>query len=130
MNEINNRLVDSGDLYPRASDRLFSNTPKNIENETLSPTINTNFSIIPILSNFKIRRIKNPGKNVRKINPRSGLKYGMFKRMATSVRKTDPSKTRIQFLFPRLFINLIPSPLTLHKRLNVSLNTSTQQNQD
>ena len=54
LNVINIGTVDSGDLYPKPSDELFSNNPKNIKNEMLSPTDNTNFSVNPNLFNFSI----------------------------------------------------------------------------
>ncbi len=103
---------------------MFSNNPKNIKNEMLSPTNKTNFSVDPILFIFSICRINNPNKPFRKRIPKIGLTNGMFKRMATSVRKINPSKIRIPFLIPRLFIIFIFSPLTLHKILNILRNSS------
>jgi len=52
LNEVKRDMVDNGVLYPTLSDKLFINNPKNIKNETLNPTDNTNFSVDPILFNF------------------------------------------------------------------------------
>jgi hypothetical protein len=54
LNEINSGIVDNGISYPKLSDKLFSNNPKNIRKEMLNPTDNTNFSVKPILFNFRI----------------------------------------------------------------------------
>jgi hypothetical protein len=54
LNEIKREIVDNAVSYPRLSDKLFINNPKNIRKEMLSPTDNTNFSIDPILFNFSI----------------------------------------------------------------------------
>ena len=88
LNEIKRGAVDNGVSYPRLSDELFTNNPKNIKNDMLSPTDNTNFSVNSILFSFKICRINNPGKIIRKINPRICLNIGMFKRIAMSVMKS------------------------------------------
>ena len=51
----------------------------------LNPTDNTNFSVKSNLFNFSICRINNPGKRVRKRNPKICLKYVISKRIAKSV---------------------------------------------
>ena len=107
LKEIKSGTAANGVSYPRLNDKLFTNNPNNIRNEMLSPTDSTNFSVDPILSNFRTRRINNPGKMVRKRNPMICLTNGMSKRMATSVIKIKPIK--MHFLIPRSFINFILS---------------------
>ena len=93
----------------------------------LSPTDNTNFSVNPILFNLRICRINNPGKIVRKMNPKTCLTKGMSKMMAKSVRRIKPIKIKMHFLIPRLFIKFIFLSLILHKRSNALTNISIQQ---
>ena len=84
---IKRGVVANGVSYPRLSDKLFNNNPKSIKKEILSPTDNTNFSVEPTLFNLSIWRINNPGKNVRKRNPKTCLKNGIFKTIVKSVKK-------------------------------------------
>lgn len=60
----------------------------------LNPTDNTIFSVEPILFNFNICRINNPGKKVRKRNPKTCLKNGMFKSIAKSVEMSSNGRTK------------------------------------
>ena len=76
------------------------NNPKNIRKEMLKPTDNTNFSVNPNLSNFRICRIEIPGKKVRKRNPKICLKNGMFKKITRSVRRSIEIINTNQFLAP------------------------------
>ena len=70
LNEIKIGMVANGVLYLRIGNKLFINNPKNIRKETLNPTDKTNFFVYSILFSFKICKINNPGKMVRKKNPR------------------------------------------------------------
>lgn len=88
LNEINSGIVANGVSYPRASNELFSNNPKNIRNEMLSPTDNTAFSVELILFNLSICRINKPSKTVRKRNPNICLKKGIFKMIVTSIKRS------------------------------------------
>ena len=88
LKHISSGTVDSGDLYPKLSDKLFSNSPKNIKNEMLNPTDNTTFSVDSILFNLSIWRINSPGKIVRKRNPKICLMNGMFKSIVKSVKRS------------------------------------------
>ena len=85
LNEIKREVVDNGLSYPRLSDKLFNNKPKNIKKAMLIPQLNINFSKKSILFNFRSCRINNPGKIVRKRNPNICLKNGMSKRITMSV---------------------------------------------
>jgi hypothetical protein len=49
FNAVKRYFVDNGVLYPILNDKLFINSPKNITNEMLNPTDNTNFSVRHIL---------------------------------------------------------------------------------
>jgi hypothetical protein len=89
------------------SDKLFINNPKNIRKEMLNPTASTNFSVEPILFNFKIWRINKPGKMVRKKNPKICLKKGVFKSIATSVAIRNTSMRKKYLLVPEVFDNSI-----------------------
>jgi hypothetical protein len=88
LNEIKREIVANGVSYPRLSDKLFTNNPKNIKNEILSPQDNINFSKNPILFNFSICRINNPGKRVRKRNPMICLRKGIFRSITRSVKRS------------------------------------------
>ena len=103
LNEINSGIVDNGVSYPKLSDKLFNNNPKNIRKEMLSPTDNTNFSVDPILFNFSTCRINNPGIKVRKRNPRICLKSGMFRSIARSVTIRNTNMRKKNFLIPKVF---------------------------
>ena len=109
LNEINSGIVDNGVSYPKLSDKLFNNNPKNIRKEMLSPTDNTNFSVDPILFNFSTCRINNPGIKVRKRNPRICLKSGMFKNMAKSVEISSATKNKKRPLASKFFVIYVPS---------------------
>jgi hypothetical protein len=89
LNEIKSDTIANGVSYPRLASKLFTNNPKNIKKEMLSPTDNTSLSVSSILYNFRIRRINKPGKMVRKMNPKICLMNGMFKRIAKSVRRSS-----------------------------------------
>lgn len=67
-------ILANGVLYPKKRRELFINNPTNITNDTLRPTDSTNFSVNSNSSNFRILRIKNPGKIVRTRNPIISLK--------------------------------------------------------
>ena len=82
---INSETVDKGVSYPRLSDKLFINKPKNNKKEMLSPHDKINFSKKSVLFDFSIWRINNPGKIVRKRNPKICLRKGIFKNIAKSV---------------------------------------------
>ena len=69
----------------------------------LNPTDNTNFSVNPISFNFSICRINNPGKMVRKRNPKICLTNGMFKRIAKSVIRSIEIITVKHSLSPKFF---------------------------
>ena len=102
LNAIKREIVDNGVSYPRLSDKLFTNNPKNIRKEMLTPTNNTTFSVDPILSNLSTWRINNPGKIVRKKNPRICLKNGMFKNIARFVRISSAMRSKKKFPVPKL----------------------------
>jgi hypothetical protein len=79
-------MVANGVSWLMVSNELFNNNPKSITKETLSPIDNTKFSVNPVLFNFMVCRINNPGKKVRKMNPINCLKNGMFERIVKSVK--------------------------------------------
>ena len=87
---------------------MFINNPKSIKKEMLSPTDNTNFSVYSILFNFRTCKINNPGKMIRKRNPKICLKNGMFKKITMSVRRSIEIINTNQFLAPNFNAILTP----------------------
>ena len=108
LKEIKRGIVANGVSYPLLRDKLFINNPKNIRNEMLNPTDNTNCSVEPILSNFRTCRINNPGKIVRKRNPRICLKNVMSRRIAMSVRRSIEITNTNHFSAPNFNTILTP----------------------
>lgn len=107
LKEITSELVDNGVVYPSNGYIKLMKSPKNIRNETLSPTENTNLSVGPSLSDFSIWRIRRPGIIVKKKNPRTGLRIGIFKRIARSVKTRNTNTNRENPLFPKTIGDLI-----------------------
>jgi hypothetical protein len=70
----------------------------------LNPTDNTNFSVKSILFNFSICRINNPGKRVRKRNPRICLRNGMFRIIVISVRRSIAIINKKHSLGPKFLV--------------------------
>jgi hypothetical protein len=94
--------IEIGFEIPRRGYNVLMNNPMNIRKEMLNPADNTNFSVEPILSNFRTCRINNPGKIMRKRNPTICLKKGMFKRMTTSAEISSPMENKKKFLASKL----------------------------
>ena len=80
--------VEIGFGIPRGGYSVFMKKPINIKNATLNPTEYKRVSVVFNLFNLSIWRINNPGRMVKKRNPRICLKNGMFKIMAKSVRSS------------------------------------------
>jgi len=94
LNEINRGTVNNGVLYPRPSDKLFIDNPKNIKREMLSPTDKTVFSVSPSLFSFRMERMRNPGIMEKKVSPKTCLKRGMFRKIERSVARKNTNNKK------------------------------------
>jgi hypothetical protein len=121
LKEIKSGIVANGVSYPRASDKLLMNNPKSIRKEMLSPTVNTNFSVSPILFNFNICRINNPGTTVRKRNPKICLRNNISKSIAKSVKISSSARIKKKTLVSSFFDIYVIFQLDYQEPLRISL---------